>query len=97
MLAINEVNIFQNQTPKVIDGAITLPEFPNLDNPMCGKLKLSKEAVAVTVNTIKQGAAASNLTDAMEMGYQGFGEIACISSSKEGILVFLEKRTPQFE
>ena len=44
---------------------------------MAGKLCLSKEAVSVVVKTIQKGAATYQFEDALEIGYQGFGEIAC--------------------
>ena len=64
---------------------------------MSGKLALSKEAVAVTVNTIMEAAAEHTLSDALEIGYQGFGTIACTGAAVEGISAFLEKRKPEFE
>jgi enoyl-CoA hydratase/3-hydroxyacyl-CoA dehydrogenase len=64
---------------------------------MAGKLLLSKEAVLITVDTIRKGAAADSFQEALELGYQGFGEIACTEAAKEGISAFLEKRQPQFD
>ncbi len=57
---------------------------------------LSKEAVSLTVKVIQQGAAADNFNDALEIGYKGFGEIACTDAAKEGITAFLERRAPNF-
>jgi len=63
---------------------------------MTGKLMLSKETVSIIVKTIKNGAASDSFSDALEIGYQGFGETACIGAAKEGISAFLEKRKPVF-
>jgi len=49
------------------------------------------------VKTIQAAAAAAKLKDALEIGYRGFGEIACTAAAKEGICAFLEKRRPVFE
>jgi hypothetical protein len=64
---------------------------------MAGKLALSKEAVALTVKTVQDSAAADSLEAALEIGYQGFGDIACLEAAKEGVTAFLQKRKPVFE
>ncbi|MGD9411577.1 MAG: hypothetical protein PVJ54_06935, partial [Desulfobacterales bacterium] len=64
--------------------------------PKSGKLALSKEAVSLTVKVVQDGAAAANFNDALEVGYSGFGEIACTDAAKEGISAFLQKRPPNF-
>jgi enoyl-CoA hydratase/3-hydroxyacyl-CoA dehydrogenase len=64
--------------------------------PKAGKQVLSEEAVALTMKVIKESAAAENFNDALEIGYEGFGEIACTDAAKEGISAFLERRPPNF-
>ncbi len=56
---------------------------------MAGKLPLSREAVSIAAKTIKDGAAAGNLSDALEICYSGFGKIACTDAAREGISAFL--------
>lgn len=58
-----------------------MPQLNFLDTTMTGKQLLSIEAVSIT----------ENLADALEVGYQGFGEIACTDAAKEGISAFLKK------
>ena len=41
--------------------------------------------------------AAGTLEEALEIGYEGFGKIACTAAAKEGITAFLEKRKPDFK
>jgi enoyl-CoA hydratase/3-hydroxyacyl-CoA dehydrogenase len=48
------------------------------------------------VRVVQEGAAAENFNDALEIGYSGFGEIACTDAAKEGISAFLEKRPANF-
>ena len=67
--------------------------------PGCGPVSrqiLSREAVAITARTVEKGAATEDLGQALEIGYQGFGEIACSEAAKEGISAFLERRKPEF-
>jgi enoyl-CoA hydratase/3-hydroxyacyl-CoA dehydrogenase len=64
---------------------------------MAGRQALSKEAVAITARTIQQGVSTEDLAEALEIGYRGFGEIACTDAAKEGISAFLERRKPEFK
>ena len=41
--------------------------------------------------------AMENFSEALEIGYKGFGEIACSDAAKEGISAFLERRKPVFK
>jgi len=82
---------------RIPDGKIEIPEFSIPDPPAAGKQVLSKEAVAITMKTIKAGAAAATFAEALEIGYKGSAEIACTDAAKEGITAFLEKRRPEFK
>ena len=64
---------------------------------MAAKQVLSKEAVTITARTIPEGLATEDLGQALEIGYKGFGEIACSEAAKEGISAFLERRKPEFK
>jgi enoyl-CoA hydratase/3-hydroxyacyl-CoA dehydrogenase len=95
--AVDEVKNLQGNVPRIPQGEIDIPELSVPDEPVAGKQPLSKEAVSIVVKTVREGAAAENLGDALEIGYQGFGEIACTDAAKEGISAFLEKRKPEFK
>jgi len=95
--AVKEVNSVQGKKKRIPDGPVDIPEITIPDQPMARGLVLSKEAVSIAVKTIKDGAAADNLADALEIGYRGFGEIACTDAAREGISAFLEKRTPVYK
>jgi enoyl-CoA hydratase/3-hydroxyacyl-CoA dehydrogenase len=94
--AVAEVHSLQGELPWITEGPVDIPDFTIPDAPMAGKLPLSKEAVSITLKTIQSGAAAKILSEALEINYQGSGEIACTEAAKEGITAFLEKRKPEF-
>jgi enoyl-CoA hydratase/3-hydroxyacyl-CoA dehydrogenase len=94
--AVDEVKNLQGKIMRIPDGKTEIPEFTIPDPPAAGKQLLSKEAVAITIKTIKAGAAAATFAEALEIGYKGSAEIACTDAAKEGITAFLEKRRPEF-
>jgi enoyl-CoA hydratase/3-hydroxyacyl-CoA dehydrogenase len=95
--AVEEVKNLQGKIPRIPEGSVDIPEITAPEPPMAGKLSLSKEAISVTMKTIKLGAAADTFADALEIGYQGSAEIACTDAAREGISAFLEKRKPEFK
>jgi enoyl-CoA hydratase/3-hydroxyacyl-CoA dehydrogenase len=95
--AVEEVNNLQGRVKRISDAKVDIPEITMPDEPMAGKQPLSKEAVSIVLKTVKDGAAADNFAEALEIGYKGFGEIACTDAAKEGISAFLEKRKPEFK
>jgi enoyl-CoA hydratase/3-hydroxyacyl-CoA dehydrogenase len=94
--AVKEVGNLQGKVKPIPDGKVDIPEVEVPEQPMAGKLPLSKEAVAIAARTIRDGAAAETFAQALEIGYEGFGEIACTEAAKEGISAFLEKRQAEF-
>jgi len=95
--AIEEVTLLQDNVPVIPDGEVDIPEIRLAEQPMAGKLALSREGVSIVVETIKNGAIATSLKDALEVGYRGFGRIACSEAAREGILAFQQKRPPEFK
>jgi len=95
--AIDEVTELQGKVTGIPQGKVDIPELVIPEQPMAGKQALSKEAVSITARTIQNGVATEDLGEALEIGYQGFGEIACSEAAKEGISAFLERRKPEFK
>ncbi len=95
--AVETVNDLQGNISPIPQGKIDIPELDIPTDPKAGKQVLSREAVALTKKVIQDCAAAESFTDALEIGYRGFGEIACTDAAKEGISAFLERRIPNFK
>jgi enoyl-CoA hydratase/3-hydroxyacyl-CoA dehydrogenase len=95
--AIAEVTYLQGKVMGIPAGKVDIPPIVIPDPPMAGKQKLSREAVDITARTIQKGAAAEDLAAALEIGYEGFGKIACSEAAREGISAFLERRKPEFK
>jgi enoyl-CoA hydratase/3-hydroxyacyl-CoA dehydrogenase len=93
---IKAVNDLKGKATRIPEGKVAIPQINIPDEPRAGNQVLSKEAVSLTVKVIQAGAAAGNLADALEIGYKGFGEIACTDAAREGISAFLEKRPANF-
>jgi len=95
--AVEEVKNLQGKIKRIPDGKVDIPEFSIPEPPMAGKLVLSREVIGITMKTIREGAAAATLTEALDRGYEGNAEVACTEAAKEGISAFLEKRKPEFK
>lgn len=95
--AVEQVLRLQGGINRIPEGKTDIPEIKLPETPMSRDLVLSREAVAVTARTIQAAANAQSLTEALEAGYRGFGEIACTTAAKEGISAFLEKRKPEYK
>jgi enoyl-CoA hydratase/3-hydroxyacyl-CoA dehydrogenase len=95
--AVNEVTRLQGNIPRISDDPVRIPDVKVPENPTCGNLPLSKEGVSIIARTISEGAGADSFESALEIGYEGAGDIACTDAAKEGISAFLEKRKPRFD
>jgi 3-hydroxyacyl-CoA dehydrogenase/enoyl-CoA hydratase/carnithine racemase len=94
--ALDQVNGLVGNVPSLNEGPVNISEFVVPDRPTAGKLPLSKEALGIVARVVNEAAAADSLEAALEINYQGSGDISCIDASKEGVGAFLQKRKPHF-
>jgi len=95
--AIEQIDSLQGKVTGIPQGKVDIPELNIPEEPMAGRQLLSKEAVTITAQTIQKGVSTEDLAEALEVGYRGFGEIACTDAAQEGISAFLERRKPEFK
>ena len=95
--ALDLVERLQENLPRIREAAVELPDITIPESPQAGKQPLSREAVMITADAVRKAAAAEGLDQALELGYAGFGEIACSDAAKEGISAFLQRRKPNFK
>ena len=97
MAAVQEVERLQGKITATPGGPVEIPDMEIPAEPKAGDLVLSREAVMIIAKTIREAAKAGSLKEALEINYQGSGEIACLDAAKEGITAFLEKRKPVYK
>ncbi|MBT8364316.1 MAG: 3-hydroxyacyl-CoA dehydrogenase/enoyl-CoA hydratase family protein, partial [Deltaproteobacteria bacterium] len=95
--AIKQIDSLQGNVTRIPQGKVDIPEINIPHKPTAGKQLLSKEAVTITAQTIQEGVSTEDLAEALEIGYRGFGAIACTEAAKEGISAFLERRKAEFK
>jgi enoyl-CoA hydratase/3-hydroxyacyl-CoA dehydrogenase len=96
-LAIRRVKELAGSLPTMAAGPVSIPNPEPPAEPAAGNLHLSPEAVAIAAETVRRGADAGSLAEALEIGYRGFGRIACTAAAREGITAFMERRPPVFK
>jgi enoyl-CoA hydratase/3-hydroxyacyl-CoA dehydrogenase len=57
---------------------------------------LSREALRLICDSIRDAAAATSFAAALEVGYQASGASACTAAAREGVTAFGEKRQPDY-
>lgn len=57
---------------------------------------LSRQIIEIIGAAVKKAAAATSFAEALDVGYDAFGESALTAAAKEGIGAFLERRQPDF-
>jgi enoyl-CoA hydratase/3-hydroxyacyl-CoA dehydrogenase len=90
----------QGEPPRPGEAAVALPPFA--PRPADGPVRaadgrvLSPTVLGVIEQGVREAAAATSLSAALETGYRAFGKVACTAAAREGIEAFLARREPDF-
>jgi enoyl-CoA hydratase/3-hydroxyacyl-CoA dehydrogenase len=95
--AAEKARALAGRVPRIPEEPAPAPELEEVQKEAAASGRLSPEAVGVAAGAIRAAAAAPSLAEALEIGYQGFGKIACTEAAQEGISAFLQRRKPEFK
>jgi enoyl-CoA hydratase/3-hydroxyacyl-CoA dehydrogenase len=94
--AIRMVKLMTGTKAHISEGPVEISDITvDVNESVSGQL-LSRQIVEIIANTVRTAAAASSFAEALDMGYNAFGESALTAAAKEGIGAFLERRQPDF-
>jgi enoyl-CoA hydratase/3-hydroxyacyl-CoA dehydrogenase len=96
-LAARRVRELEGTLPLALE-ALSVPEdaLADVEATSVDGVPLSGEVVRIILEAVREGAKASDLSSALEVGYQAFGKVATTAAAKEGIGAFMSGRKPDF-
>jgi enoyl-CoA hydratase / 3-hydroxyacyl-CoA dehydrogenase len=94
--AVLKANSLAARRKPIADGPVNISLLEPVEPVAPNGERLSAEIIAIIEDAIRQGAAASSLGAALEIGYQAFGRSARTAAAREGIAAFQERRKADF-
>ncbi|MDA8108018.1 MAG: 3-hydroxyacyl-CoA dehydrogenase NAD-binding domain-containing protein [Betaproteobacteria bacterium] len=94
--AVARVRELRGTAPRVAQGRVELVPLAPVEAKAESGQVLSREAVGIVEQAVREAAAAPTLAAALEAGYRAFGRSACTAAAREGIGAFLARRAPDF-
>jgi enoyl-CoA hydratase/3-hydroxyacyl-CoA dehydrogenase len=94
--AVAQVHAMAPGHERIREGAVTIPEFDAMEPRAANGMALSPTTLRLMEQAVAQAADAPTLAQALEIGYQAFGDSACSAAAREGIAAFGERRAPDF-
>jgi enoyl-CoA hydratase/3-hydroxyacyl-CoA dehydrogenase len=94
--AVARVHALSGQVRAIADAAPALPPFDDTEAQAAAGRTLSPTVVNTIEQAVCDAAAATTLSEALEVGYRAFGAVACTAAAREGIAAFLAGRKPDF-
>ena len=95
-VALSEVNNIAGNVGRPRDGSVDIGKMEMVEKPTADDVVLSTEVDTIICRAMKRAAKAKTFEDALEVGYEAFGKVACSKAAKEGISAFIEKRKTNF-
>jgi enoyl-CoA hydratase/3-hydroxyacyl-CoA dehydrogenase len=94
--AVDRVHALAGKPKRIPDEPVAIAPLAPCEPVAANGQPLSREVIGIMERAIAEAAAASTLTDALEIGYRAFGASACTAAAREGIGAFQARRTPDF-
>ncbi|MEI8325582.1 MAG: 3-hydroxyacyl-CoA dehydrogenase/enoyl-CoA hydratase family protein [Betaproteobacteria bacterium] len=94
--AVTQVHAMASGHARMHEGEVSIPAFEAMEPRAASGLALSPTTLRLLEQAVAQAANAPSLAQALEVGYQAFGESACSAAAREGIAAFGERRAPDF-
>jgi len=95
--AIRQLDALQGRRHEITGSPVDIAAFERSDGTSVTGQILSREIIHIIEQAVGQAARAASLEDALNVGYQAFGDSACTKAAREGISAFQERRKPDFE
>jgi len=95
--AVKQVNMMQGTVHSITDDPVNMAEFEKSTGQSSTGQLLSGHIIAIIEKAVTMAAKSTSLSDALQVGYDAFGDSACTKAAREGISAFQERRPANFE
>jgi enoyl-CoA hydratase / 3-hydroxyacyl-CoA dehydrogenase len=95
--AIAAVKRMKNVVAHILEKPVAITDIVSGPTKSVTGQVMSQKVVEIVANAVKAAAAAPSLAEALEVGYDAFGESALTAAAKEGIGAFMERRRADYE
>ncbi|MBL4802781.1 MAG: 3-hydroxyacyl-CoA dehydrogenase/enoyl-CoA hydratase family protein [Emcibacter sp.] len=95
--ALRQLDNLSGHRHQITDSPVEIVAFEPSDGTSVTGQILSRDIIAIIEKTVAAAAKATSLNEALEIGYQAFGDSACTAAAREGISAFSERRKADFK
>lgn len=95
--AIRMVKRMTTAGRQISDAPVEIADISTASTTSVAGQVLSRQISGIIAGAVKAAAVAPSFAEALEVGYDAFGESALTAAASEGIGAFLERRRPDFE
>ncbi|NOZ43358.1 MAG: 3-hydroxyacyl-CoA dehydrogenase/enoyl-CoA hydratase family protein [Alphaproteobacteria bacterium] len=94
--AVRQVTAAHGTNHVITGKPVSIAAFEPGDLTAVSGQRLSREIITIIEGAVTAAARASSLDQALEIGYNAFGDSACTKAAREGISAFQARRQPDF-